>query len=147
MYSIFKDAVNTDGNNILDRNETDNFITEIKTSAKDNNFSLNEAAKYLKAKNLQNIAPEKLFQFIQNLSQASENIEESSVITNTDGKKTFFIKYKDTLEETIYPDNTSKLEYNGMNNEKVTINKNSAGELIKEIRKKSNTERQNPIHF
>lgn len=133
LYSIFKDAVNTDNNNILDREETDNFITEIKTFAKDNNFSLNEAAKYLKAKNLQNINPEKLFQFIQNLSQASENIEESSVITNADGKKTFFIKYKDTSEETIYPDNTSKLAYNGLKNEKITINKNSAGEKISEI--------------
>ena len=123
LYSIFKNAVNTDDNLIIDKEEIDNFVNEIKKYAKDNNFSFSEAGKYLKAKNIQNIKPEKLFEFISNLYSASENIEDSSVITNSDGQKTFFIRYKDTSEETIYSDNTSKLEYKGSNNEKITQNK------------------------
>ena len=133
LYSIFKNAINTDDNEILDKEEIDNFITEIKTCAKDNNFSLSEAGKYLKLKNIQNIKPEKLFEFIQNLSQASENIEDSSVITDSDGKKTFFIKYKDTSEETIYSDKTSKLEYTGINNEKITLHSDANGNKLSEI--------------
>ena len=133
LYSIFKNTVNSDNNEILDKEEIDNFISKIKVFAKDNNFSLSEAAKYLKEKNLKDIAPEKLFSFITNLSQASENILESSVITSKDGDKTFFIKYKDTSEETIYPDKASKFEYKGLENELVTRNLDVMGKKISEV--------------
>jgi len=133
LYSIFNKSVNTDENEILDKEEIDNFINEIKAYAKDNNFSLGEAAKYLKEKNLKDINPEKLYSFISNLSQASENILESSVITANDGNKTFFIKYKDTSEETIYPDKTSKIEFKGLENELITKNMDASGKKISEI--------------
>ena len=133
LYSIFNKSVNTDENEILDKEEIDNFINEIKAYAKDNNFSLGEAAKYLKEKNLKDINPEKLYSFISNLFQASENILESSVITANDGNKTFFIKYKDTSEETIYPDKTSKIEFKGLENELITKNIDASGKKISEI--------------
>ena len=133
LLSVFRHAINLDNNDIIDKEEVDKFINEIKTYAKDNNFSVNEAAKYLKAKNLKEVSQNELFSFISNLSQASQNIRESSVIKDKDGNKTFFIQYKDNSEETIYPDKTSKIEYRGLNNESITKNLDAFGKTISVI--------------
>lgn len=132
-FSIFKDVLDTNSDQIIDKDEIDKFIEEIKTYAKDNNFSMSEAAKYLKDKNLKQVKQEELFKLIQNLSQAGENIAESSVIVGENGDKTIFIKYKDSSEETIYPDKTSKVETCGDDNEKIAKSFDEAGNLQSEI--------------
>lgn len=132
-FKLFKDILDKNSDGIVDKEEVDDFIEEIKSFAKDNNLSLKEAAKYLKSKDLKEIKQEELFKLIQNLTQASENIAESTVITDQNGDKTIFIKYKDETEETIYPDKSSKFSAIGQNNETIITNKNPDGEKTSEI--------------
>lgn len=132
-FSIFKNILDINSDNIIDNEEIDKFIDEIKNFAKDNNFSMNEAAKYLKAKNLKAIKQEELYKIIQNLANESKNILDSSVITSSNGDKTIFIKYEDNSEETIYPDKTSKTKTIGTNGETITTNKNEKGEKTSEV--------------
>ena len=130
--TIFKNNIDTDGDNIFNKEEIDKFIEQIKLYAEDNNLSVREAAKYLKSNKLENVKPEDLFYFLKVLEQASENILESNVITCNDGLKTIYIKYKDSSEEIIYPDKTSKYVKTGENGENTAILKDSEGNILNE---------------
>lgn len=118
MQTIF-DSVDANKDGILDAGEIKNFKQNIQNAAGNEKLSNREAKKYLKQNNIKDIKKEDLFKFINTLSQASENIE-SSTVSENNGQKTVHIKYKDGSTETINPDKSSEVATQGENGETIT---------------------------
>ena len=112
--SIF-DAADTDKNGVLDANEMQQFTEKLQDAAGNEKLTKREAKKFLKSQNLKNIDKKELFNFVNELSQGSENIEESKVVEQN-GKKTILVTYKDGSQETINPDKTSQIMSTDQNN-------------------------------
>lgn len=112
--SIF-DAVDTDKNGVLDANEMQQFSAKLQDAAGNEKLSKREAKKFLKNENLKDIDKKELFNFINSLSESSENIASSQVLEEN-GQKTILVTYKDGSQETINPDKTSQIVSTDENN-------------------------------
>ena len=125
------DAADIDKNGILDAGEIQDFTQKLQDSAGNEKLSKREAKKFLKSQNLRNIDKKELFNFVNSISQNSENIADSKVIEQN-GKKTVVITYKDGSVETINPDETSQITSKDANNTVKTKFFNEAKNLTQE---------------
>ena len=131
------DAADIDKNGILDSNEMQQFNAKLQDAAGNEKLSKREAKKFLKKENLKDIDKKELFNFINSLSESSENIASSQVLEEN-GKKTIFVTYKDGSQETINPDKTSQLESTDENKTVTTRFFNKNRELTQEKIVKAN---------
>ena len=109
------DRVDTNKDGIIDASEMEAFQKDIGKAAKDDIFGNREMGKFLKNNGLKNLKKEDLANFINTLSQSSENIES---FKENNGIVT--IGYKDGSAETIYPDKSRDLATTGENGEQIT---------------------------
>ena len=113
------DMVDTDKNGVLDENEMQKFKEQLETTAGNEKLSKREAGRLLKQNNLKNINKKEVFQFVNQLAQNSENIEQSQVLEEN-GQKTIIITYKDGSQETINPDKTTQIATTDLETKAVT---------------------------
>lgn len=113
------DMVDTDKNGVLDENEIQKFKEQLETTAGNEKLSKREAGRLLKQNNLKNINKKEVFQFVNQLAQNSENIEQSQVLEEN-GQKTIIITYKDGSQETINPDKTTQIATTDLETKAVT---------------------------
>lgn len=116
--SIF-DTVDIDKNGVLDANEMQQFTQKLQDVAGNDKLTKREAKQFLKQENLKDIDKKELFNFVNQLSQGSENIKESKVFEQN-GEKTILITYNDGSQETINPDKTSQVISTDQNNNVTT---------------------------
>ncbi len=113
------DMIDTDKNGVLDENEIQKFKEQLETTAGNEKLSKREAGRLLKQNNLKNINKKEVFQFVNQLAQSSENIEQSQVLEEN-GQKTIIITYKDGSQETINPDKTTQIATTDLETKAVT---------------------------
>ena len=118
MQALF-DLVDANKDGVLDEDEIKELQAQLKDVAGNDTLSAREAKKFLKNKNAKDVDKKELFEFLDLLSQSSENILESQVIEKN-GQKTIIIKYKDGTTESINPDKTSEISIKGENGETIT---------------------------
>ncbi len=118
LQSVF-DSVDVNKDGVIDNGEMDNFKRNIQDAAGNETLSSREAKKYLSQNNIKDIDNKDLLKFIDILTQASENIE-SSTVTENNGQKLIQIKYKDGSTETINPDKTSEVTSQSEIGEEIT---------------------------
>lgn len=114
-----------DGDGILDQNEIEKFKEAVMKAAGDDNLSDKEAAKLLKSNNIKEASAEDLYEFLNELNQASANIK-SSVVQQKGDNKTILITYNDGTTEIINPDKTKEIQ---TSDGKKTV-KNSKNEVL-----------------
>ena len=131
------DAVDKNGgkaNGVLDKEELNKFLEDLKDAAGNGRLSKREANKFLKEHGLKDIDPETLFSFVDKISQSSENIKSCQM----DAEGNIIIEYNDDKTETINSENqTSTIQ---SNDGKITEEYNSARELTKKTVKENETD-------
>lgn len=131
------DAADKNGgkaNGVLDKEELNKFLEDLKNAAGNGRLSKREANKFLEEHGLKDIDPKTLFSFVDKISQSSENI--SSCQMDTEGN--IIIKYNDDKTETINSENqTSTIQ---SKDGKITEEYNAARELTKKTVKENETE-------
>lgn len=122
------DAVDKNGgkaNGVLDKEELNKFLEDLKDAAGNGRLSKREANKFLKEHGLKDIDPKTLFSFVDKISQSSENIKSCQM----DAEGNIIIEYNDDKTETINSENqTSTIQ---SNDGKITEEYNAARELTK----------------
>ena len=93
---------------IIDAEEMKAFKKKLMETAGNDTLSTREAGKFLKKAGIKNLDKKDLFEFLDVLSQSSENIEQSTV-EEKNGQKFIHIKYKDGSVETINPDKSAQI--------------------------------------
>lgn len=93
---------------IIDAEEMKAFKKKLMETAGNDTLSTREAGKFLKKAGIKNLDKKDLFEFLDILSQSSENIEQSTV-EEKNGQKFIHIKYKDGSVETINPDKSAQI--------------------------------------
>ena len=93
---------------IIDADEMKEFKKQLMLAAGNDTLSTREAGKFLKKAGIKNLDKKELFEFLDILSQSSENIEQSTV-EEKNGQKYIHIKYKDGSVETINPDKSAQI--------------------------------------
>lgn len=134
-----KDASKGNVDDILDANEMNAFWEKLKEFAKNDKLSGREAKKLIKDLGLQDISKEDLFNFVNEIYGASEDIESSSV----DDDGTIIINYKEDengtkLEERISTDKTSELIENDKDGNSETTYLDANGKTKQFITKNEN---------
>lgn len=131
------DAVDKNGgkaNGVLDKEELNKFLEDLKDAAGNGRLSKREANKFLKEHGLKDIDPKTLFSFVDKISQSSENIKSCQM----DAEGNIIIEYNDDKTETINSENqTSTIQ---SNDGKITEEYNSARELTKKTVKENETD-------
>lgn len=131
------DAVYKNGgkaNGVLDKEELNKFLEDLKDAAGNGRLSKREANKFLKEHGLKDIDPKTLFSFVDKISQSSENIKSCQM----DAEGNIIIEYNDDKTETINSENqTSTIQ---SNDGKITEEYNSARELTKKTVKENETD-------
>ena len=131
------DAVDKNGgkaNGVLDKEELNKFLEDLKDAAGNGRLSKREANKFLKEHGLKDIDPKTLFTFVDKISQSSENIKSCQM----DAEGNIIIEYNDDKTETINSENqTSTIQ---SNDGKITEEYNSARELTKKTVKENETD-------
>ena len=131
------DAVDKNGgkaNGVLDKEELNKFLEDLKDAAGNGRLSKREANKFLKEHGLKDIDPKTLFSFVDKISQSSENIKSCQM----DAEGNIVIEYNDDKTETINSENqTSTIQ---SNDGKITEEYNSARELTKKTVKENETD-------
>jgi len=119
LKAIFE-SIDADNNGILDKDEIKEFKKQILEKAgADGKLSKKESGKYLKQNHLEHLEKKDLLKFIDLLSQSSDEIKDSTCITDENNKKTIQITYNDESVETINPDGTSQIATQGENGETI----------------------------
>ena len=93
---------------IIDADEMKEFKKQLMLAAGNDTLSTREAGKFLKKAGIKNLDKKELFEFLDILSQSSENIEQSTV-EEKNGQKYIHIKYKDGSVKTINPDKSAQI--------------------------------------
>lgn len=131
------DAVDKNGgkaNGVLDKEELNKFLEDLKDAAGNGRLSKREANKFLKEHGLKDIDSKTLFSFVDKISQSSENIKSCQM----DAEGNIIIEYNDDKTETINSENqTSTIQ---SNDGKITEEYNSARELTKKTVKENETD-------
>lgn len=131
------DAVDKNGgkaNGVLDEEELNKFLEDLKNAAGNGRLSKREANKFLKEHGLKDIDPKTLFSFVDKISQSSENINSCKM----DDEGNIIIEYKDDKTETINSENqTSTIQ---SKDGKITEEYNAARELTKKTVKENETD-------
>lgn len=131
------DAADKNGgkaNGVLDKEELNKFLEDLKDAAGNGRLSKREANKFLKEHGLKDIDPKTLFSFVDKISQSSENIKSCQM----DAEGNIIIEYNDDKTETINSENqTSTIQ---SNDGKITEEYNSARELTKKTVKENETD-------
>ena len=131
------DAVDKNGgkaNGVLDKEELNKFLEDLKDAAGNGRLSKREANKFLKEHGLKDIDPKTLFSFVDKISQSSENIKSCQM----DAEGNIIIEYNDDKTETINSENqTSTIQ---SNDGKITEEYNAARELTKKTVKENETD-------
>ena len=131
------DAADKNGgkaNGVLDKEELNKFLEDLKEAAGNGRLSKREANKFLKEHGLKDIDPKTLFSFVDKISQSSENIKSCQM----DAEGNIIIEYNDDKTETINSENqTSTIQ---SNDGKITEEYNSARELTKKTVKENETD-------
>lgn len=131
------DAVDKNGgkaNGVLDKEELNKFLEDLKDAAGNGRLSKREANKFLKEHGLKDIDPKTLFSFVDKISQSSENIKSYQM----DAEGNIIIEYNDDKTETINSENqTSTIQ---SNDGKITEEYNAARELTKKTVKENETD-------
>ena len=131
------DAADKNGgkaNGVLDREELNKFLEDLKDAAGNGRLSKREANKFLEEHGLKDIDPETLFSFVDKISQSSENIKSCQM----DAEGNIIIEYNDDKTETINSENqTSTIQ---SNDGKITEEYNAARELTKKTVKENETD-------
>lgn len=131
------DAVDKNGgkaNGVLDEEELNKFLEDLKNAAGNGRLSKREANKFLKEHGLKDIDPKTLFSFVDKISQSSENIDSCKM----DDEGNIIIEYKDDKTETINSENqTSTIQ---SKDGKITEEYNAARELTKKTVKENETD-------
>ena len=131
------DAVDKNGgkaNGVLDKEELNKFLEDLKNAAGNGRLSKREANKFLKEHGLKDIDPKTLFSFVDKISQSSENINSCKM----DDEGNIIIEYKDDKTETINSENqTSTIQ---SKDGKITEEYNAARELTKKTVKENETD-------
>lgn len=109
LQSMF-DFADKNNDGVLDDTELSKMI-EILNADNDDTISGKEAKKYLKGSGLKNLKKEDLYKFLQELSLAGENIENSTIQEGQNGEKTVTINYKDNTSVSVKtkPDKSSEI--------------------------------------
>lgn len=131
------DAADKNGgkaNGVLDKEELNKFLEDLKDAAGNGRLSKREANKFLKEHGLKDIDPKTLFSFVDKISQSSENIKSCQM----DAEGNIIIEYNDDKTETINSENqTSTIQ---SNDGKITEEYNAARELTKKTVKENETD-------
>lgn len=131
------DAVDKNGgkaNGVLDKEELNKFLEDLKDAAGNGRLSKREANKFLKEHGLKDIDSKTLFSFVDKISQSSENIKSCQM----DAEGNIIIEYNDDKTETINSENqTSTIQ---SNDGKITEEYNAARELTKKTVKENETD-------
>ncbi len=131
------DSVDKNGgkaNGVLDKEELNKFLEDLKDAAGNGRLSKREANKFLKEHGLKDIDSKTLFSFVDKISQSSENIKSCQM----DAEGNIIIEYNDDKTETINSENqTSTIQ---SNDGKITEEYNSARELTKKTVKENETD-------
>lgn len=131
------DAVDKNGgkaNGVLDKEELNKFLEDLKDAAGNGRLSKREANKFLKEHGLKDIDPKTLFSFVDKISQSSENIKSCQM----DAEGNIIIEYNDDKTETINSENqTSTIQ---SNDGKITEEYNAARELTKKTVRENETD-------
>lgn len=131
------DAADKNGgkaNGVLDKEELNKFLEDLKNAAGNGRLSKREANKFLEEHGLKDIDPKTLFSFVNKISQSSENISSCQM----DAEGNIIIKYNDDKTETINSENqTSTIQ---SNDGKITEEYNAARELTKKTVKENETD-------
>lgn len=131
------DAADKNGgkaNGVLDKEELNKFLEDLKNAAGNGRLSKREANKFLKEHGLKDIDPKTLFSFVDKISQSSENINSCKM----DDEGNIIIEYKDDKTETINSENqTSTIQ---SKDGKITEEYNAARELTKKTVKENETD-------
>lgn len=131
------DAADKNGgkaNGVLDKEELNKFLEDLKDAAGNGRLSKREANKFLEEHGLKDIDPKTLFSFVNKISQSSENIDSCKM----DAEGNIIIKYNDDKTETINSENqTSTIQ---SNDGKITEEYNAARELTKKTVKENETD-------
>ena len=131
------DAVDKNGgkaNGVLDEEELNKFLEDLKNAAGNGRLSKREANKFLKEHGLKDFDPKTLFSFVDKISQSSENINSCKM----DDEGNIIIEYKDDKTETINSENqTSTIQ---SKDGKITEEYNAARELTKKTVKENETD-------
>ena len=97
------DAADKNKDGVLDKQEAEELFEKLNYE-NDNVITSKEAKSYLKDANLKDLKKEDLYEFLNELTQASENIKASGYTQDADGNKTISITYNDDTQEVINPD-------------------------------------------
>ena len=131
------DAADKNGgkaNGVLDKEELNKFLEDLKAAAGNGRLSKREANKFLKEHGLKDVDPKTLFSFVDKISQSSENIKSCQM----DAEGNIIIEYNDDKTETINSENqTSTIQ---SNDGKITEEYNAARELTKKTVKENETD-------
>ena len=96
-------SLDKDNNNILDQDEISQLLNRLaQLTAEDKELSEKEAKKILAELNIKDVKKEEIFNFVKQLSQASEHIKSSQVVTAQNGEKLVVIEYQDDSKEIVH---------------------------------------------
>lgn len=99
--SVF-DAIDTDGNGVIDENEIGMFRKDIDSDG-DNTISKKEADKYLKDKELKDVDKKEVLKFLAEMITDTENVKEVRVVEKN-GKKVVQVTYNNGSVDLINDD-------------------------------------------
>ena len=120
--SIF-DAIDTDGNGVIDEKEISMFRKEI-DSDNDNTISKKEAKRFLKDNELKDVDKKEVLKFLAEMNNDTKDVNEVKVIEQ-DGKKIVQVSYKDGSYDLINDDESYSHTTTDENGNQITEEYNS----------------------